>query len=195
MYSKNSIGFLAIDENIKDESFITYIQELNVRFPDATLKAFYFSDQQRIFLEKYFGNLIYISPQNVYEVLNEIEIFIFTPESIAKFSELSRILMNYCKKIYSLNYNSGLVKMQVKMSNIDLSHGYYLNDKLFSLEERKLSHGNVEKLLYNHLFNLLKLDRVLQDSDNLYELYFYDRIEMILSSEVVKYKLIDCYLK
>src|SRR5574344_172407 len=42
MYKPNCVGFLATKENLEDEEFIEYINELMERFPDVEFKGFYF---------------------------------------------------------------------------------------------------------------------------------------------------------
>ncbi len=44
VYCPNSIGFLATQENLEDEEFVGYINELMVRFPKAKFKKFFFDN-------------------------------------------------------------------------------------------------------------------------------------------------------
>ncbi len=47
MYKPNCIGFLATKENLEDEEFVEYINELMDRFPDVEFKGFCFNDRQK----------------------------------------------------------------------------------------------------------------------------------------------------
>jgi hypothetical protein len=54
LYCKNSIGFLAIKENLEDEDFMAYVKELIVRFPQVKVKAFYFNQEEHRLLNNKF---------------------------------------------------------------------------------------------------------------------------------------------
>lgn len=80
LYCKNNIGFLATEENLENKDFIHYIEELLIRFPQVTFKAFYCDIVQIESLKNIFKNninrFISLPLKNIYDLVKNVEIII-----------------------------------------------------------------------------------------------------------------------
>lgn len=104
-YTKNAIGFLAIEENLENKCFIKFIKRLYKKFPQICIKAFYFNEKQKNAIQNIFINesnrIQLIIPQNTYnDIANEIEVFI---------GLTGKILSNIVKGLLKYNQNIILV--------------------------------------------------------------------------------------
>ncbi|WP_345993117.1 6-hydroxymethylpterin diphosphokinase MptE-like protein [Sulfurimonas sp. HSL-1716] len=116
LYEKDAIGFLALEENLHDIEFTNYLKELTSRFPQATLKAFYFNDKQRKFLENIFANsnskIEFLIPNDIYDIAQEVEIFSINYLANievgiwAEYYKLTKNLIKYNRNIYVSLYNN-----------------------------------------------------------------------------------------
>ncbi|MDX4050282.1 hypothetical protein Q6A83_05780 [Aliarcobacter skirrowii] len=193
MYKPNSIGFLATKENLEDEEFVGYIKELMERFPDVEFKGFCFTKSENNKFKNFINGKIYIMVINHYKELLNTEILISTPDFINGNTNFTNIFVNDLQNIYLLNYHS-INKNKLLKDFINPNHPFFTNKKYkFTDEEKNNAQGSANVLLYNILYNLSKEKQKVELEDSLYNLHNFERIRLILKSELVKQKLIELY--
>lgn len=154
LYTKKSVGFFATQEYIGNESFIKYIKKLYEELPEVTFKAFYFTQEQKHEVEALFRSELsrfdFIIPSNIYDVLQEIEIF--TGPDAAISSEMIKELTQYTKNIMVLVYPNTENEAQVQLNELG-------SIKKESIEYDLLIHmgievESIEKLQFKYIITL-----------------------------------------
>lgn len=78
MYKPNSIGFLATKENLEDEEFVEFINEIIKDFPNADFKALYFNKKDEKEIKKKFEaeNLEYLQIKEIKDIFENLEVYL-----------------------------------------------------------------------------------------------------------------------
>lgn len=99
MYCPNSIGFLAIEENLNDTKFVSYIKELIDKFPNVKFIGFYLSNHERLRAEEIFVSfkLSSVLLQNTYQLIQNVSILLLSNHTIqskliSKLSDLTNCM-------------------------------------------------------------------------------------------------------
>ena len=193
MYKPNCVGFLATKENLEDEEFVGYIKELMKRFPEVEFKGFCFTESGNNRLKNFINNKISIMVINQYEELLNTEILISTPDFINGNINFTNIFVNHLQNICLLNYHS-INKNKLIKDFINPNHPFFTNKKYdFTDEEKNNAQGSVDILLYSRLYNLAEENQKIELEDSFHNLHNFERIRLILKSELVKQKLIELY--
>jgi hypothetical protein len=194
IYCSNSIGFLAAEENLEDKEFIEYIKELIIKFPNVQFKGFCHNNEQKelfknIFLE--FKNINYSVTKSVYDLLANIEIYIFDFNDLRD-RKLMFIIGNYCNNILYLNTHLKLNFKNMTLQNLDDKFKLdkdlvYTNPILlgFSNEEIENSKDSYHKLVYDKIFSRLHLDSI-DLSCNAFQFHSIDTINLSLNHKEFK---------
>lgn len=77
--TQNDIGFLAVRENLEDETFMSYVEELLVRFPQIKVKALYFTRDAHVQLKERFKlerRLVPLQASTIHDLCGEIGIYV-----------------------------------------------------------------------------------------------------------------------
>lgn len=195
---KNSVGFLAVDDNLNDHDFIEYIKELHNRLPDVLIKAFYFNQQQKDSLNKILnGIIIPVSAVNILDLMCSIEIFIFQNHlslkylSLINFLKLSNFSYN---RVLAINFSKVLKNREVGFyNNASGGHPYITSYNKFEFVEDEVinCNNNVIRLIYNNLYKISSQHKVVDDGESLYNLYYFERIHLALGNKQVKERLIN----
>ena len=192
LYMKDCIGFLAVKENLEDKDFINYIKELYIKFPQVTFKAFYFNNRQKKLLEKYFSSELdrftFIVPKSLYDIANEIEIYIAIAKTIVDPNEaFFHLLYNY-PNLYIVSYDSNLKSQVISKNDNIYNHPFMQNSEFgFSQEEIKDNNYNPTKLLYKKMLNKINLtDYIIDDSLNWYKFTYFNILDYVLKNENLK---------
>jgi len=195
---KNSVGFLAIDDNLNDHDFIEYIKELNDNYPEIYIKAFYFNQQQKDSLSRILdGIIIPISAVNILDLMCSIEIFIFPNHlslkyfSLINFLKLSNFSYN---SVLTINFSKVLKTKTVGLyNNASGGHPYITSYNQFEFVEDEVinCNNNVIRLIYNNLYKISLQHKVVDDGESLYNLYYFERIHLALGNKQVKERLIN----
>ena len=180
---KDSIGFLAVEENLNDRDFVNYIKELYVRFPTVTFKAFYFSDRQKKIAESIFSVEIdrfeMILPKDIYQISNEIEIYIHT-SMLEKSYNLLTIFRDYAKDIYISFY----VKDILNKSLYELDNNFIYNNNQYygyTEEELLLSNKSTQAIVYNTIISkITKTTYALDLSISYYDFVLFESLNYVL---------------
>jgi hypothetical protein len=170
LYSPNAIGFLAIEDNLKDAEFINYIKELMTRFPKVEIKGFYFNNKQKEIIDNIFVSelkelkLKLIMPTNLYEMLQEIEIYI-------KNRENQQWLILMILLFYTPNsiYGKGYIKKPSGINQIEAyeyNYNYILNNsKHFGIN---IIENSAYKSIYNNILSTIG-EKAIDLNDDYYE--------------------------
>lgn len=105
IYCPNSIGFLATKENMEDEEFVEYINELMERFPSLNFKAFYTNLQDIKNKKDTLKFIKFISICDIKDVIQDIEIFIFNNYKVNLEVQLFSKIRESCKNILAFHSN------------------------------------------------------------------------------------------
>lgn len=106
MYCKNSIGFFAVEENLNDANFVYYLNQLITKFPDMTIKAFYFTESQRQMSCEVFAKqahaIEYIIPKDRYAIAQNVEVIVCNEEKSFDRTILNTTITLFCHNIFVL---------------------------------------------------------------------------------------------
>ena len=166
MYCKDSIGFLAIKENLDGGEFVFYVKELMKRLPQLSLKLFYFDEQQKdrakVAFEAFLERVDFIKPVDIYDVAQRIEVYLWDLRHPLDFAIVQAILRNSSKIAMAHNFLGGLVVNLEGLSLADfdeilLGRGEpILKDPQsvgFCSEEIAKCGSSYHKLVYNSLLS------------------------------------------
>ena len=77
---EQTIGFLAVEENLLDSKFVIYIKKIYKEFPNVMFNLFYFTDNEKELIHSLFSREIcrmeLIVPKNIYEISEISRIYI-----------------------------------------------------------------------------------------------------------------------
>ena len=158
--SKDTFGFLATEDNLEDDNFLKLMFILLERYPEIRYKAFYFNEKQKKLFENIFNDYLdkfkLILPKDIYEIINNISIYIYSyiPGSKLKtllyrslwqiFSKYENIIFNIhiYKQITSKDYYSECLNLYTSLevekdSNLDKLYknlNKYTNSSTFNNE-------------------------------------------------------------
>lgn len=120
IYCPNSIGFLAIEENLIDKDFINFINTLIIKFPKIKINAFYFTKEQNEKILSIFNSKIQsIMINNVLSLFKNTEIFIVNTRLNQNYLKLYDLIIKNCNEIYPINIiesNSTIKQFEQKLS-------------------------------------------------------------------------------
>jgi len=202
LYKKNRVGVMAIEENIKNPNFISYIEELLTKCDEYNfnLSIFYFNEEEKNFFHnhynKYLKNLHFIIPYSINDIFKNIEIYICQPNLYSTpYYNIHRIICKYSENILSTNLVEYFKEFTIEsysmvndFSQIPLLKNYL--DFGFSKEEVINANKNIHVLIYSKLLKeLYNID--LDINQNLYEFENFDKIKYILKDTMFKKRIIE----
>jgi len=156
-YTQNSIGFVAVEENLHDNNFLSYIKNLYKTFPQTRFKAFYFNTNHLENLSEIFHDELdrfdFITPKNIYELASELTVYVHNNSS-SSLRTIYELLFYTSSHIHSVSYfkeyKSLTLQEQDEMyrntNDIILNNPQY-----FSLEENK--EQSFYKMVYNQILH------------------------------------------
>jgi hypothetical protein len=186
LFCKNAIGFIATEENINDKEFINYLHKLQDKFPQVTMKAFYFNDKQKNISLKLFEKkkIETVFLKDISDIAKNIEIFISKPGKPVNIK-----LAKFCDKIVVQVFNNKNFGLRVcdLPQNKNLFNNILNNLKYdFTKDEISEASFSVFRLLHNKLFKLADLNKKVNDDDIFEEHSLFSRVECALKSKKAK---------
>jgi hypothetical protein len=190
IYCPNSIGFLAIKENLEDEVFIQYLRELINLFPNTIFNGFAFNTDDYNLSLSIFPKINLITPTNIKNILENIEIFLATNqnyllynkliEKIGHFNDLTHRIY-FDKDWYSSN------KTILDLNNGEDTYNFFLENYNYLGSEINEANGNKAKLFFNKILRNAKqpLD-LLKENDKIRDWYYLKRVDFIFKEPLVK---------
>ena len=201
VYEKNSIGFLATQEYMQDRFFTTYIKRLAQYIPNATIKAFYFTDAQKEQLTQCFSN-IDITPifvKHGYTIETNVELFILSYRSklappYNKFKRLFEKLTCFCDNIHLAPFNSDSYVINMTVGEQDKIEPNSLQYKV--LIDLVKDEAIIKRYNYNLWITVLQflLEKYNIDSSkynfdgnkNLFEFHYLELFKLLLEHREIK---------
>lgn len=183
IYCPNSIGFLATEENLEDEEFMGYINELITRFPQVQLKGFHFNSIK----DKEFKNIEFIIINDIKNIIQESEFFISNHISTGKRIETYLKLVYVSEAIYTTAYDKNK-----KLDNLDLynnsEHLIIRNYASFNYSKTEIEamNFNILKLMIYSIFKELRKKDIDFSTLNLFDFLHFQIIELVLKNSSLK---------
>lgn len=148
MYCPNAIGFLAIQENLEDEEFVEYINQIMQDFPNATFKALIFNNNLNELIKERFplSTLGFIELKNINSLYESIEIYLSNYErTFANIHEnnIVKILRNHSSDIACIGL--GLQRKYISLRQHELENATYYNKLFLNLEHLGLDKQDIAK--------------------------------------------------
>ncbi len=188
MYKPNCVGFLATKENLEDEEFIEYINELIERFPNSKFKAFYTNLQDIKNKKDTLKFIKFISISDIGDVVKDIEIFIFNNYKVTLEVQLFSKIRESCKNILAFhsnfsipNYKSLSIKEVEKYWEAPLAKFINHFEKL-GFEESDISKDKSYMKSYsNTIYRKFNFDKPITNLEqNAYKYFNFKTIEYAL---------------
>jgi len=126
-FENNSIGFLAIEDNLTNKDFINYVKEILKRFSDVKLKLFYFFDFQKVQAQYMFKQELerveFFIPHNISKITSNVEFWLETYDNTINIKRLDDIILNNYENIYAsmfnkMTYDNTLLKAEDKEKTV-----------------------------------------------------------------------------
>ncbi len=165
MYKPNCVGFLATKENMEDEEFVEYINEIIKDFPEYDFKALYF-DKNSI---KEIKNKFQHSNLNLVEIKNIKDIFINLQVLLGNFSK-NKVEISLAQVLILNSYNIACIPLNLHLNKS-------ITIKQFSESIRNHYHNFFENI---ELFGYTKKD---------IEIYGKDLIKILTQNAIDRYNI------
>lgn len=204
IYCPNCIGFLATEENLEDEEFVGYINQIMKDFPNCKFKALVFNNSLNSKIKNLFvlKDLEIIKISNIYEVFQNIEIYLCNAsakEELTKYYKLQNIIRtsssNFLVAYYDKSKNKLIKELQ---SNINFQeHPYVKYFDFFGYDAKDMANANknIYGLVWDTILKQLKINHL--DIRNLTgnELMFFKHVELALKYPKYKQYFFNLYSK
>lgn len=139
-----TLGFLATEENLKDEGFIKYIKRLLTDFQDIKFKAFYLEKELKALIEDIFSSKVELFElKTISNIYKNVSVLILNNSK-----SLDKSIINKCfiKGLYLSNYYPNLETSIEDSNNEHILKLLKNNYDLFSLSKEEIEKYN------NHIF-------------------------------------------
>ena len=178
LYQANSIGFLAIEDNLQELSFIEYMQELLQRYPQVAINGFIFNEKQKEQASLYFkdqNNLSFIIIDDITDILRNSEIYFALQYSHIDFS-IRDYIQSYTTEILFLDYRANWHGK----SFTPLPAKVIANIELFGVKECQ-TYTSLQEFFYTSIMKKLgKKEYVFDKTKDLYQLVYYDTVKYVV---------------
>lgn len=174
LYTKNSIGFFAIRENMENSCFVNFINRINEKIPNVKFKIFYTYEGEKELVNLTFKdklkNASIIRPKNIYEVAQEVEVLIALDGIIN--STIVDALIRYNKNIMLIFYPHYEEVKLIDLPEVD-SISYKVLKKLnIDDDEIRKSEASFVLALWRKFFIENRIDYKINENTMLSDLYF-----------------------
>lgn len=159
IYCPNSIGFLATEENLEDEEFISYITQIIKDFSSYKFKILFINDDINTLLKEKFqvSDFESIKISSIYDICKNLEVY----------------LSNYERLKYSNPYETHIIRDLRKFSTDVITIGLSINMKNISIKEHEFNNTNHFNKLFDNLEILGFTKKDIEKYGNTYyEMYF-----------------------
>ncbi|MFY9101286.1 hypothetical protein OZY48_09615 [Aliarcobacter cryaerophilus] len=157
MYCPNSIGFLATKENMEDEEFVEYINQIMNDFPEYDFKALYFDKNSVKEIKEKFKNnssLELIELKDIKDIFESLEVYLSNYKNFIEIN-ISNSLQYSSKDIMPINLyldlNISINKFE--KSNPKLYQKFFDNLEYFEFESINLDKcgNNFHKIFFRKM--------------------------------------------
>ncbi len=189
-FETNSIGFFAIEDNLSNKDFISYVKEILKRFPNIKLKLFYFFDFQKIQAQFIFkqelSRIELLIPHNITTIANNVELWFETYENTINVKKLDDIILNNYENIYSTMFKQSEYQTMLNNPNNEEKEEW-ITDK-FKLTKEIRNSFILPNTKYFEFANSLKFDI---DKDLLNEKYLKEHIGFFAIKENLQQEFVN----
>lgn len=157
MYKPNCVGFLATKENLEDEEFVEYINQIMNDFPEYDFKAFYFDKNSIKEIKEKFrnNNLKLIELTDVKDIFENLEVYLSNYEKTFK-DKFEIPIMNFLR--YK-SHNIALLTLSLNrnrfftLNEFENQNKTYFQKLLHNLEYLGFDKNDINK--YGNNFNAI----------------------------------------
>lgn len=194
IYRPNSIGFLATKENLEDEEFVKYIEELINRFPTLQFKGFCIDLLEIENIRNKFKYIDFTTIHDIKDIIKDVEIFILNNYKVNLEVQVFDIIRMYCKNILALHSNFCIPNYKL-LSIKDVEEYWkeplhkFLNEfEKLGFEENDISEDkSYVKSYSNAIYRKFNLGKPITDLEqSAYKYYNFKIIEYTLSNKSFK---------
>ncbi len=196
LHGKDSLGFLAVDENLQDNDFVNYIKKLSKNLSQVTFKAFYFTDEQKELIENIFSDEIdifeLVLARDIYEVASIIEVYILNDKY--KYDRKIFNLLRRYSFVVTLHHNIASKPLTINTAAIyhkNVKHPLLVNPEYFGFTEKTVEKKeySIHRILYEPFLGQISPD------ENLYNFLYFSLISKILSNKELRKFYINHQMK
>ncbi|MDX4069427.1 hypothetical protein [Aliarcobacter skirrowii] len=129
MYKPNCVGFLATKENLEDEEFVEYINEIIKDFPEYDFKALYFDKNSIKEIKNKFqhSNLNLIELKSAKDIFENLEVYIGHSRN-STFNKVENILRKNENEIAVISTNLNIVNKSI----LEISRSLSINKSVLN---------------------------------------------------------------
>lgn len=149
MYKPNCVGFLATKENLENEEFVEYINQIMNDFPEYDFKALYFDKNSIKEIKNKFqhSNLNLIELKSAKDIFENLEVYLSNEIINLIDTKIIRYLRQLSQEIFPLSLNLYHPKnMNLKtfeMNNISYFNKFFINIEYLGFEQSDITkYGN-----------------------------------------------------
>jgi hypothetical protein len=174
IYCKNTIGFLATEENLENKEFIEYIKELQKKFSNIKLNIFYLNNAQKKLAESIFKDLTKIKliyPKDIYEINENCLIWLTVNDKLSlKIKKHIRfsLFINFRDKSLSIKEYENKYKNSFRI--------FYSNPTKFGGNDNSSYFG----IAYNNLIKSLDSNLFIDINTNYFEFSSFTQVDLAL---------------
>ncbi|MBN2782735.1 MAG: motility associated factor glycosyltransferase family protein [Campylobacterales bacterium] len=192
LYTKDCVGFLAYEDNLRDEDFTKYIKELHRRYPHIKFKAFYFNDYQKEMLEDKFKNQLdrieLVIPKDLYHLVKEIEVYVWSTLTYSSVdAKIARLIVANSENVLpNYNFFTGdfYIPQYFTVKDFDMklkNHQLFKEKWRFTDEEFEKYGDSYTKLMYQTALDKIpSLNYTIDSNMNALEFLCFKNIDIAL---------------
>ncbi len=160
---RNTIGFIATRQNIKNNIFVNYIKELYQKFETVNFVIFFFDTDVKQELSNILdyktSRIKFIKPNNLYDIVENIEIYINYGDinNNHLMSKIGSIIINYCWNIYFITFKTEFIEETFESNSQRNVNGIIMkNLKKLGFSKQDITDGENQylKILYSKALNI-----------------------------------------
>jgi hypothetical protein len=198
IYYPNQIGILITAKNLKDESFVNYINNLMSKLPNSQYCFIYFYEKDKNMCQKLLNknaNIVYYKPENIIQIVKRIEIYISHHLDNPYYQKIFLTILKYSQNILALQYFSFMKNITFKEYTRQLNESEILEytSKLnLTLDTIKALNYNYFEILFNYTMNENEYNGFQFDTHlNMFDFIYYDTISLALNHQEFKKRMFD----
>ena len=175
LYEKDTMGFLATEENLNDKEFMDYIKELMVRFAQLRFRAFYINESEKKIVEEKFSKLELCCVTDIRNLSANVEIFI-SNRAVQINAIKVEMALSYSDSVFILVYDPRILKMNLRDFDLLCQKNY--NPYISDYEALGLKGNYQSSPIKTVLFELFKKKEEEFEFDILSVKDYYDQLIM-----------------
>ena len=146
MYKPNCIGFLATKENLEDEEFVEFINQIIKDFPEYEFKAFYFDKNSIKEIKNNFphSDLNLVEIKSVEDIFKNLEVYLSNELINLIDTQIIRYLRQLSQEIFPISLNLYHPK-NMNLKTFEMNNISYFNKFFINLEYLCFEQSNIEK--------------------------------------------------